>query len=87
MLLLSVMDDHQIIIDLKKLLTVAGETSDKKNILIVLGKSSAGADPEGFAKYFADTATVKIANAENLELCKWHRKGTNQNCCVGSKII
>ncbi|XP_026809509.1 anamorsin homolog isoform X2 [Rhopalosiphum maidis] len=67
------MDDHHIKVDLLKLLdenclTVAQGTSDHKNLLFVVKKSSAIEKLEEFASCYADRINVKIAIVENLNL-------------------
>ncbi|CAI6369489.1 unnamed protein product [Macrosiphum euphorbiae] len=67
------MDDHRTKVDLLKLLddnhlTVAQGVSDRKNLLFVVGKSSAFKELEEFASCNADRANVKIDIVENMGL-------------------
>jgi len=67
------MDDHHIKVDLLKLLvdnhlTVAQGT--RKDVLFVVGKSSAVKELEEFASSNADRVNVKIDTVENIGLGK-----------------
>ncbi|CAH1716993.1 anamorsin homolog isoform X1 [Aphis gossypii] len=67
------MEDHHIKVDLLQLLddnrlTVTQGTSDKKNVLFVVGKSSAVEKLEEFASSCADRINLKIVTVENLSL-------------------
>jgi len=69
------MDDHLIKVDLLKLLdgnrlTVAQGTSDRKNVLFVVGKSSAVKKLEELTSCYADKANMKIATVEDVRLGK-----------------
>jgi hypothetical protein len=69
------MDNHNIKVDLLKLLdenrlTVAQGTSDRKNLLFVVRKSSAIEKLEEFASCYADRVNVKIEIVEKLNLGK-----------------
>lgn len=77
----TTMEDHHIKVDLLKLLddnrlTVTQGTSDKKNSLFVVGKSSGLEKLEEFASCYADRINLKIVTVENLSL----GKETNSNC-------
>jgi len=75
------MEDHHIKVDILQLLddyrlTVTQGTSDKKNVLFVVGKSSAVEKLEEFASSCADRINLKIVTVENLSL----GKEANSNC-------
>jgi len=65
------MEHHHTKVDLLKLLsdnhlTVAQGTSDRKNVLFVVGKTSAGKELEEFASCNADRANVTIEFVEDI---------------------
>ncbi|XP_025197772.1 anamorsin homolog isoform X2 [Melanaphis sacchari] len=67
------MDDHYIKVDLLKLLddnhlTVTQGTSDRKNLLFVVGKSSTVEKLEELTSCYADRVNVKFALVDNLNL-------------------
>ncbi|XP_015369635.1 PREDICTED: anamorsin homolog [Diuraphis noxia] len=67
------MDNHHIKVDLLKLLddnhlTVAQGTSDRKNVLFVVGKPSAVKKLEEFTTCYADRINMKIATVEYINL-------------------
>lgn len=75
------MENHHIKIDLLKLLddnrlTATQGTSDKKNLLFVVGKSSAVEKLEEFASCYADRINLEIVTVENLSL----GMEANSNC-------
>lgn len=66
--LLKLLDDNR--------LTVTQGTSDKKNLLFVVGKLSAIEKLEEFASCYADRINLKIVTVENLTV----GKEANSNC-------
>ncbi|KAL5234378.1 hypothetical protein ACI65C_001788 [Semiaphis heraclei] len=67
------MDDHHIKVDLLKLLddnrlTVAQGTSNRNNVLFVVGKSSAVTKLEELTSCYTDRANMKIATVEDIGL-------------------
>lgn len=74
------MDDHHIKVDLLKLLddnrlTVAQGTSNRNNVLFVVGKSSAVTKLEELTSCYTDRANMKIATVEDIGLGKGQNHG------------
>jgi len=83
----TAMDDHHINIDLLKLLddnrlTVAQGTSDPKNVLFVVSKSSAVKKLEELTSCYADKANMKVTTLEDINLGKGRRHGLRYACLI-----